>query len=85
MIVFVLLVILEAALAAWTLKGKREKRDYLQNRLVIRTAEIIVFFFGMLLPGNKLDFRFTAVLVVLLVLWIFALIRWLLKRASMEG
>lgn len=85
MIVFVLLVILEAALAVWTLKGKREKRDYLQNRLVIRTAEIIVFFFGMLLPGNKLDFRFTAVLVVLLVLWIFALIRWLLKRASMEG
>ena len=85
MIVFVLLVILEAALVVWTLKGKRVKRDYLQNRLVIRTAEIIVFFFGMLLPGNKLDFRFTAVLVVLLVLWIFALIRWLLKRASMEG
>lgn len=85
MIVFLLLVILEASLAVWTLKGKREKRDYLQNRLVIRTAEITGFFLCMLLPGNKLDFRFTAVLVVLLVLWTFALIRWLLKRASMVG
>ncbi len=85
MIIWILMIVLEAVLVVWTIKAGGEKKKFLQNRLVIRTLQMAVFFFSMLLPGIKLDMRFKMLLVVLVILWIFAFIKWIAKRNSISG
>lgn len=85
MIVLVFMLILEIVLAVWTIKTEGEKKKYLQNRLVIRSAQIAVFFLSMLLPGISLDMRFKALLVILVILWIYAFLYWLAKRKVATG
>lgn len=85
MIILILMAVLEVVLAVWTVKTGGEKKKYLQNRLVIRTGQVAVFFLSMLLPGIKLDLRFKMLLAVLVILWIFAFVKWLVKRNSASG
>lgn len=85
MLVFILMLILEIVLAVWTIKTEGEKKKYLQNRLVIRTVQMAVFFLSMLLPGISLDMRFKALLVILVILWIYAFVYWLAKRKVATG
>ena len=85
MIVLVFMLILEIVLAIWTIKTEGEKKKYLQNRLVIRSAQIAVFFLSMLLPGINLDIRFKMLLLALVILWIYAFLYWLAKRKVATG
>ena len=85
MIVLVFMLILEIVFAVWTIKTEGEKKKYLQNRLVIRSAQVAVFFLSMLLPGISLDMRFKALLVILVILWIYAFLYWLAKRKVATG
>ena len=85
MIVFVLMLILEIVLAIWTIKTEGEKKKYLQNRLVIRSAQIAVFFLSMLLPGIKLDLRFKVLLLTLVILWLYAFVVCFAKRKTVTG
>ncbi|MDD6193625.1 MAG: hypothetical protein PUB19_01855 [Lachnospiraceae bacterium] len=85
MLVFTLMLILEIVLAVWTIKTEGERKKYLKNRLMIRTAQMAVFFLSMLLPGINLDMRFKMLLLVLVILWIYALVLWLAKRKTATG
>ena len=85
MIVLVFMLILEIVLAVWTIKTEGEEKKYVQNRLVIRSAQVAVFFLSMLLPGISLDMRFKALLVILVILWIYAFLYWLAKRKVATG
>lgn len=85
MLVFILMLILEIVLAVWTIKTEGEKKKYLQNRLVIRTVQMAVFFLSMLLPGINLDMRFKMLLLALVILWIYAFVYWLAKRKVATG
>ena len=53
-----LFVIAEIALLVVTFTKQKEKCQWLKNRVVIRAAEIVIFFIALLTPQVAWDFRF---------------------------
>ncbi len=77
--------LMELAYDAWTIVKQREKELWLRNRLILRGAQVIVFLLLMLLPGNKLDMRFTMFFGLLLVQTLIAFVGFLVGRKKAEG
>ncbi len=81
LILFVLLSALEIVLAVIGRGKEKEKKVWLKNRILVRTAELVIVLIALLLPyGQK--WRFIPLLGFLAVLWIIALLKWLGGRGK---
>lgn len=75
-ILFVLLAALEIVLAVKGRGKEKDKNTWLKNRLLVRTAELVIGLIALLLPFGQ-NWRFVPLLGFLAVLEIIALLKWL--------
>lgn len=80
-----LFIILETALAIFTLTRQKEKTLWLRNRALTRGLELLLFLLALLLPWAAWDFRFQLCFFVLLIRAIIALAAFLLKKRKVSG
>lgn len=63
----VTLVLLELGFMIFGLANKASKKEWTLKRLIANAAELIVFFAMVLLPGIDMSFRFTGLIVILVL------------------
>lgn len=85
---FVLLGLFAAAeivLLAVTFTRQKEKVQWLQNRVIARAGELVLFLLVLLLPQAAWDFRFKMCFLVLAIRIVTALIAYAVKRKKASG
>ena len=80
-----LFVIAEIALLVVTFTKQKEKCQWLKNRVVIRAAEIVIFFIALLTPQVAWDFRFKMCFFMLLLRVVIATISYVIKGKKVQG
>ena len=78
MIIFILLLGLEIALAFWTCTKGKEKEGFRKKRFIVRVAQVVIVIIAMLLPfGQK--WRFVPILAFLTILLVISVLAILFK------
>ena len=88
MVGFILLglfVVIEIALLVVTFTKQQEKKCWLQNRVIFRVGETVLFFLALLLPQAAWDFRFKLCFFILIIRVATALIIYAIKRKKVTG
>ena len=80
-----LFVIAEIALLVITFTKQKEKHQWLKNRVMIRAAEIVIFFIALLTPQVAWDFRFKMCFIMLVIRVVTATISYVVKGKKVEG
>lgn len=81
---FLLLGIVEVALACMTITRKVNKKEWQNARVIACAGELILFFIMLLLPGIDLGIRFKFLFTVLVFRIVFSGIGWVLYRNDLK-
>ncbi len=81
----ILFIIAEITLVVLTFTKYGKKADWLKNRMIVRAAETILLLGIVLIPATHLKWRFMAALLIVCVRFVFAGIRWFVKRKNELG
>lgn len=80
-----LFVVVELVLLVVTFTKQKEKVQWLQNRVIARAGEVVLFLLVLLLPQAAWDFRFKMCFLVLAIRIVTALITYAVKRKKASG
>lgn len=80
-----LFAVIEIALIVVTFTGQKEKVQWLQNRVIARAGEVVLFLLVLLLPQAAWDFRFKMCFFVLVIRMATALVTYVVKRKKAAG
>lgn len=75
----------EIALLVFTFTKQKEKIQWLQNRVIIRVVEVLLFLLALLLPQVAWNFRFKMCFFVLLIRVVTALVVYAIRRGKATG
>lgn len=81
----ILFLISEIALTVLTFTKWYEKAKILRNRTIVAAAEFLILLLIVVIPTTYMKWRFACALVMLLVRFVFAGIRFLLKGKKVQG
>lgn len=88
MVGFILLglfIVIEIALLAITFTKQKEKKHWLQNRIIFRVGEVVLFLLALLLPQAAWNFRFKMCFFILIIRLVTALVICAIKRKKVTG
>lgn len=80
-----LFIVVELVLLVVTFTKQKEKVQWLQNRVIARGGEVVLFLLVLLLPQAAWDFRFKMCFVILAIRIVTALIAYVVKRKKASG
>lgn len=80
-----LFVIVEIALLVITFVRQKEKKQWLRNRVIARTGEIVIFLLLLLTPQVAWNFRFKMCFALLIIRVVTALVSFIVKREKVAG
>ena len=77
-----ILVLLELGFMVFELTRSSAKKEWTTKRIILNAAQLVVFFLMVLLPGIDTSFRFTGLIIMLVLRIVVSGIFWLINRKS---
>ena len=77
-----ILLLLELGFMVFELTRSSAKKEWTTKRIILNAAQLVVFFLMVLLPGIDTSFRFTGLIIMLVLRIVVSGIFWLINRKS---
>lgn len=81
----IILAVMEIAFAVWAFCNKLAKKKFYIGRIALRCIELIGVILAMAITHDSVGMRNKPVLAVIIIMLIFAIVRWLITRKRIES